>query len=817
MPHQRLLGAVILFLTMPLLAATDPTYTALRAAHPDGRTVAMTNFAFDRDVYHFTLNGSLHLLAPVNGTTVGAVFVGQGQYTLTPATPDERHELALNSGDDKLTVLSDQFDSAVFFDSALVTQAGQAKAGTADSQAGQVLDDFLKRERKDFTTNFHLRVLQDLLDSTDPPLFFAFIRGKKLPPAILAVDPRGADALRLFDIGDDNEGSLLFVQDQTKGGLWYLAHSKLDYDRGTSRVVAHVADADRYQIDTTIAANGEVSGVTTMAFGCTNGGRVLPVSLARKLRVDDIQFSPAGETLSWTSVPFVQEKAEEDADVSVIFPAALKIGSKYLLKTTYHGVGKEVLTEVGDGNYTVGARESWYPNVGSFRDTADFELTFRIPGKSKNQVVAVGVQTDDKVVGDQHVTVWKSTHPLRVAGFNYGNFKKVTTVDNESGMTIEVYTNPGEPDIIRQINAALGADGGVPTEDIFTTPSGGGIRVDTSRLAQAAFADGANTSRAGSLFFGPLPDKRLAITQQSAWFYGQSWPNLVYLPFLAFVGSTVRHQLGFGLEMADFVDQVGAHEVAHQWWGHQVAPRSYHDAWLSEGFAEFTSGIVLEVRKGPAATNDFYEKKRKLILDKMRGSTITNDAAGPITEGFRLSNWRDPEAYNVIVYDKGAYVLHMLRMLFRDPRKQNADEDFIAMMHDYLATYAGKNVTTGDFQRIVEKHAPPKMKLTADGKLDWFFGQWVFGTSIPRYVTKLDVQPGASGKYHISGSVTQSEVPDNFAAPVPVYVTFDKGAFAKLGDLLLVGNTTKTIDAEIPLSRQPKSVTINAMHDVLAR
>jgi len=156
-------------------------------------------------------------------------------------------------------------------------------------------------------------------------------------------------------------------------------------------------------------------------------------------------------------------------------------------------------------------------------------------------------------------------------------------------------------------------------------------------------------------------------------------------------------------------------------------------------------------------------------------------------------------------------------MLFRDPRKQNPDEDFMAMMHDYLSTYSGKNVSTEDFQRIVEKHAPLKMKLTADGKLNWFFGQWVWGTTIPKYVSKIDVQPAAGGKYHISGSVTQSEVPENFAVAMPVYVTFDKNALAKLGDFLLVGNTTKTIDVEIPMPRQPKSVTINAMHDVLAR
>jgi aminopeptidase N len=684
------------------------------------------------------------------------------------------------------------------------------------NDATRAFDDFLKRERRDFKTNFHIRVLQDLLDPRPLPLFFAYVRGARLAPAILAVDVRGADALRLFDIGDGGEKTTLLVNDNSKGGIWYLAHLKSEYASGHAAIAQPVADADRYDIDTTIAPNAEISGSTVMTFTCVTAGRVMPLALTRNLRIENVQVSPAEGAPAWSPVAFIQEKADEDSDAAVVFPAALQAGSKYRLKTTYHGVGREVLQDAGDGNFTVGARESWYPNIGSFHDIADFELTFRMPAKSKNQVVAVGSESSNTVEGDQRISVWKSTHPLRVAGFNYGNFKKTTHVDNESGMTVEVYTNPGEPDILRQINQALASSG---DEDNMFFGSGGSIRVDTTRLEQAAFADGANTARTGNLFFGPLADKRIAITQQSAWFSGQSWPNLVYLPYLAFVSSTVRNMLGFGLDMTQFVDQVGAHEVAHQWWGHQVGWRSYHDVWLSEGFAEFTSGLVLELRKGPGAVNGFYENKRKNILQKQRAARISSDQAGPITEGIRLATWQDPQAYSIIVYDNGAYVLHMLRMAMMDMRKQNHDEDFMAMMKDFATTYAGKNPSTADFQQIVEKHATPRLKLTSDGRLNWFFDEWVRGTAIPRYVAKLDAQPsaGGGGKYHISGTITQSEVPADFAMVVPIYLNFDKGSFAKLGDVAIVGNSTKNIDVEVPLPKAPRSVTINAMHDVLSR
>ena len=218
-------------------------------------------------------------------------------------------------------------------------------------------------------------------------------------------------------------------------------------------------------------------------------------------------------------------------------------------------------------------------------------------------------------------------HALRCASQDStSKLQKTTQTDDQSGMTVEVYTNPGEPDILRQINQAIAQESG---DDDSYFGGGSSIRIDTTRLAQAAYADGANTTRTGNVFFGPLDDKRIAITQQSAWFSGQSWPTLVYLPYLAFVGSTTRHMMGFGMETADFVDQVGAHEVAHQWWGQsrmaqlsrpvasRISPNS-HPAWS-------------QARKVTAPTTR-YEKLEEHYREDA-GSTVSNDQAGPITEG----------------------------------------------------------------------------------------------------------------------------------------------------------------------------------------
>ncbi|HEX3582176.1 MAG TPA: M1 family aminopeptidase [Thermoanaerobaculia bacterium] len=468
------------------------------------------------------------------------------------------------------------------------------------------------------------------------------------------------------------------------------------------------------------------------------------------------------------------------------------------------------MQDAGDGNYTVEARESWYPNLGSFREPSMFELTFHYP--QKYQIVAVGKETENHVEGDQRISVWKSERPVRVAGFNYGKFKKLTQNDAQSGMSFDVYTNPGEPDIIRQINQ-IAESGGFGEDSELQS----GVRVDTGALAQAAFADGANMARAGNVFFGPLDEKHVAITQQSQWFSGQSWPGLIYMPYLAFVSSTVRHNLGFGLGMSEFIDLVGPHEFAHQWWGHQVGWASYHDQWLSEGFAEFSAALVLQMTKGPKAYNDFWEKRRKEIFERSARSSITNDTAGPITQGIRLITWRAPGAYQTIVYEKGAYVLHMLRMLMSNPAKQNRDEDFAAMMTDFAKTYAGKNPSTADFESVVQKHAPPLMKITRDGSIDYFFKQWVYGTDAPKLTSDLKITDAGGGKYHVSGTIAQSEVPNDFATIVPIYVTFDKGAFAMLGNTVLIGSQSKAMNVDVPLPRKPKSVEVNLMHDVLAR
>jgi hypothetical protein len=801
-------------LAAPLAAAGDPTYTALRAARPDGRKIAVAKVVLDRPPFRFQLDsGTVHLLAPVDGRTVGAVFSGHGSYRLIPATPNERRQLALSSGaGDSFEVLTDSFDSLVllFLDDtdAELELKSPITSGAPDPQAGKIFESWLKRERKDFRTNFHLRVLQDLENApgVTTGLFLAFIDGQKMPPALAAIDPNGVEALRLSDrLG--GEDSLFYVADPNKGGIWYLCDRPEEVAKHRPHAEKRLTDALDYRVETSVEKGDDVAGTTVVHFKTlVQGLKVLPLHLLPRLRIGEAAYAvlPAGSSAepAWQPAAWVQEGRDEDGDAAVIFPQPLARGSEVRLRLVYRG--DKVLRDVGDKNFVVGARESWYPNLGVFSDPASFELVYRVP--AGNEVISVGRKVDEKPDGKRMVSTWKTEGPVQVAGFNYGKFKQHEQQDATSKLDIFVFTNPGTPDVVREINSVLGGDDG----------GGAGIgRVNTEHLAESAMADGLNSARLFTTWFGPLPQTEVAITQQSDWFFGQSWPSLIFLPYLAFLDGTQRQRLGLS-GAKDFVDQVGYHEFAHQWWGHLVGAATYRDVWLEEGFADFSAALAVQHTAGWKEYERFWSEARKRILDKIPGNAMASYQAGPMTEGYRLGTPRTPSAPQAMIYSKGAYVLHMLRMLMRDGTGANADDHFIAMMRDFTATYGGRFATTADFQKMVEKHMVPALDATSDGKMNWFFDQWVYGTEIPRLTADLSLAPEGDA-WHITGKIAQQGVSKDFRVLVPLYVEFDKGEKVRVGMLPLVGETTKPVDVKLKLPKKPKKAIINGLGEVLAR
>jgi hypothetical protein len=106
------------------------------------------------------------------------------------------------------------------------------------------------------------------------------------------------------------------------------------------------------------------------------------------------------------------------------------------------------------------------------------------------------------------------------------------------------------------------------------------------------------------------------------------------------------------------------------------------------------------------------------------------------------------------------------------------------------------------------------MDLQQNGRLDWFFREWLLGTQVPRYSFKYELQPAEGGKFKIHGEITQSEVDENFAMFVPVFADFGDGMM-RMGQVPIAGNSTRTFT--YVLDRKPKKVAINAYKEILER
>jgi aminopeptidase N len=164
----------------------------------------------------------------------------------------------------------------------------------------------------------------------------------------------------------------------------------------------------------------------------------------------------------------------------------------------------------------------------------------------------------------------------------------------------------------------------------------------------------------------------------------------------------------------------------------------------------------------------------------------------------------DVDDYSTIVYKKGAWVVHMLRIMMLDLKTMNEDR-FTQTMQDFYQSYEGKRASTDDFRRVVERHMGVDM--------GWFFDQWVFGTALPTYRVAYRTEPMEDGQCRVRLQVTQEGVPDDFLMYVPVTLDLGKDRVARLR----VKVTGARSEIELPpMPAAPKAVRFNDLEGVLA-
>jgi len=772
---------------------SDPNYRAIRESAVD-QTYEIKEITLKRDAAVFKLrSGRMTFFKPALERVAMAVFTGEGELTLTPFMDIEKNYLKLLTGQESVT---EGFDRLVltFTDQTFDEIKKSSQPVAPDPAAAGLIEDFRNRMRRNTERprslvealfsgedieNLDATLLAYLLNPKRGPMFNAWIHGRRHKDLRFYLRPHGA----LPGLSPEEVALINYDPANKEEGIWYLSHTEdeLKTGKASSGEDKRMVDADHYRIETVITGEKLTSTCELTFTSLVDGERLLTFGLLPTLRVTKVSFENA-------EIGFIQEKKDQDSSFHALFPAPLVKGKKYKLLVEYQGT--KVLDDAGGGNFAVGARTSWYPSVNSFNDRATFDLTFKIPNKFV--LVGVGKLIREGKEGDFAVSQWVSEIPLAVAGFNYGRFKKKEVSDPQAKYQIEGYATSQLPDYMR------GAEG-----------IGG---MSPSRLTDSAIVDAQNSIRIFNHWFGEAPYGRIAITQQPQMNFGQSWPTLVYLPIISFLDSTQRWQM-FGIQnsLTSFIQEVTPHEVAHQWWGHIVGWASYRDQWISEGFSDFSAGLYLQYTQGGKLDryHKFWESQRQAILEKNAFGLRHNDA-GPVWMGLRLNTARTPGAYSRIAYNKGSYVLHMLRWIMFDTK--TGDQKFIEMMKDFVKSHTHENASTESFKFFVEKHMKPGMDLEGNRRMDWFFNQWVYGTEIPRY--KLEYSLTEDGGTMLSGTLTQSDVSPGFKMLVPIYLDFD-GNVMRLGEIAVAGSVT-TQPFQVKLPRKPKRVMINYHHDVLA-
>jgi hypothetical protein len=772
---------------------SDPAYQALRNLTLGQESFNVSNFDLKRDAatFHFR-SGSVCFAAPVQGKVTGAVFVGDGNLGLEPP-PSERSMLRLltkeNEFSENFTQLVLRFTDSTYDE---IKKSGTAASGDCD--AG-LLKDSQRATRTRLKENLDERILQDVLSTEQGGLFEAFIHGKRYnDKELLVIDPlTGGDQFQFL------------TYDESRYGVWASFQLSGPRKKGASGMPIRI---QHQQIETTIEGNGTLSGKATTSFvSQLDGLRIVPLDLFPALRVQNV--SADGQSLS-----FIQEDKNEDSQLAVILAKPLAAGESYTITSTYGGKG--AVSNEGNGNYFPISRSDWFPNNpdASFGEFTSYDLTFRIPKGMK--IAATGTLVSENNDGGQNVTVWKSEAPQMDAGFNFGRFKVEEAKLAKPEYLVQSFANQDPPNWVKDLQSAARGD---DLPDISGTSHMGGLTLgtmNTTLLNKKALAEGQIALQVYNEFFGPPLFKHLQITQQTACNFGQSWPDLVWIPICYYFDTTVRHQLGMDFGDRGYWKVVTPHEVAHQWWGNTIGFSSYRDQWMSEGFADMSASLYLAaIEKDPQKIIAFWNDERELLLERNAQGFRAIDA-GPVTMGYRMSNSRTGfDVTRRLIYPKGAYILHMIRMMMHS--NATGDQPFKEMMQDFVKTYGGKSATTEDFKSMVEKHMTREMDADGNHKMDWFFNEYVYGTQLPSYKLDTSFETGAEGDVVLDLKVTQSNVDEHFRMVVPVYLELADGKVIQLGRLRLIGDAS--LEQKIPLKglkTRPRRAMLNYLDDVLA-
>ncbi len=730
----------------------EAVYDSIREIRPDfERSLKADSFEFSMDVATFYLDeGNISFLNTVAGRTIGFCFNGEGRCHLEGPTPVERFSINKFTGEEEF---DKEFEDAAFFFSNDLYERFFSQWDTSPAEESGKAKSKLKRflgKLKDYEIDLASFMIPKLYTSQENPSMLAiFDTGDDF---VYLYDPTSTESVKLVEFKSVMGHQVVetitrfFPQEHYHSGKNMYEREQVDQ-----------AYPRHYDINTTIKKNTDLIAECRLIFE-SNQDSLICLWFDHTDQIDmDSVTTADGTHLA------IDKFEEDDAYFTAVFFNRPLMKGEYDTLMFYYESGDVIKKSVW-GDFYLLAPAGWYPELG-FRNKATFTLSYRTPEWLR--FLSCGEKVKDSVDGDWRYTVWENNNPIQVVGFNYGWFDSLTV--NE----------PGLPEI-----------------KVFRSDASHQGRLFGPDMLDVTAKDVTAAVEFCTKVYCDYPHDRLLVTEIPL-AHGQSFPGLLHLGW----GSFESDDRGKGFEM----DAFRAHEVTHQWWPTIVHFKSYHDQWMSEGFAEYTAAWFVQAKDGD---NERFLKLlddwKDIITEKgsmYRGVWSEGSEAGPIWLGGRLAS-TESEDYTTLVYTKGAYVLHMLRMILHD-YNTHSDENFKRMMQHFVRAYAGRKASTHDFQELTERYFGMDM--------GWFFDQWIFGTETPKYKPEYEVLE-ENGQYIVQATIKTEDVPEDFKMVVPLVVEFENDSHTIL-KFWVKGH--ETVYRSKPMPYKPKDFTFNPYKAVL--
>jgi hypothetical protein len=692
--------------------------------------------------------GKLTLFDFGTGRVMAMVFEGNGRFVYVPPDEVERGQLQRFIKADKL---EDAFPDLTIFYTIEMEGLPDTSGFKREPVDNKTFLRLLEAEDRAFdhqSIYMPNALLDDILAGGPGTYFYGFYTGVKNGRTAYIENPFSDDIYRLSllkNVGGDKLNEIISAN---------TPDNSLPSQRGIMPI-----DITHYRIDSKIEGNGDMYVKCMIRFIPMRWGRqYLHFYYLNKNIVDSV-FDSRNDKLE-----IINHRDESGFGVALKRP--LDIGAPDSITVYYKCNTLENIT----GIFFIRSLSYWYPQ-NLLDDRATYELNYDYP--DDYQVIASAEHAKSSIEKSRTLANWVQDYPVSFVSFYVGHYDSLCMPpESTPNVTVYLCQNIPHKELARYLNLAAGQ---LSNADMMGT-------VKRDVVSSLDFFQS---------LFGPLPFKSIRANEMP-FYFGQGSPGLIHYSFMTFQTE----------DMAGGDIQFRAHEVSHQWWGNIARTESYHDTWIIEGLAEYCGFTFFQMAfKNSKTCDNILEQWRKNII---YGSSRTGigTKAGPICLGYRLSSSKSTD-YSTLVYEKGAYIFHMIRFLLHD-YKTGSDDDFAAFLKELLEQHRVKPITTKSLQTILEKYSGEKM--------DWFFNQWVYDTGVPSFTFGYSTQQNDQGKYLVTCHLKRDGVADNFEMLIPVTVSFEGERFAHLQ----IWSQKPEEDIILPaLPEKPRKIEFNTYKAVL--